>query len=727
MTGTRGEERIQVGDQYYLIATSRASYRQKLVLSHEDLFGVFDLSGDIPPAGLEDLGLFFHGMRHLDRFEIRLNGDFPLFLSSRVSDDNVQLVSEMTNADVTRDGLIVIPRDTVALRRTKILVEDRLYESIELESFHDAEVRCELLLMVSADFSDIFELRGLRRAQHGELLPPELGRHGILFRYRGRDGRERATRITVDGPLERFGATGFLQPITLAPGERLRLEISIACELAGTPPTPPRHYDEAERARRTTEHAWLDGQASVESSNQFFNDFMARSTADVAMLRSTRDGAPYVYAGIPWFATMFGRDGIITALETLAFAPEIARGTLHRLAALQGSEENAARDEQPGKIVHEVRDDEMAACGEVPFGRYYGSVDSTPLFLVLGAAYVRRTGDLATAETLWPSFERALQWIERYGDRDGDGYVEYCRESPQGLANQGWKDSHDAVFHRDGRIAEPPIALVEVQGYVYAAWRGMASLAGRLGKTALARDLTAAAAELRRRFHRDFWMEDERYFAIALDAEKRRCEIVTSNPGHCLWSGIVEPDRAGTVAARLMASDVFCGWGIRTVSERAARFNPMSYHNGSVWPHDNALAAAGMRRYGAIDGALRVLSGLFDTSLFVEHARLPELFCGFERRPHGTPVPYPVACRPQAWAAASPFLLLQAVLGLRFDPAARRIVFHRPALPPWLEWLVIRNLQLGGGAVDVRLSGPRRSSSVEVLRRTGELEVLIRK
>ena len=721
------EERIQIGGQYYLVAASRASYRQKAILSHEDVFGVFDLSGDIPTAGTEDLGVFFHGTRHLDRFELRLNGDVPLFLSSRISDDNVQLVTEMTNADVSRDGKIVVPRDTIALHRVKILVDDRLYESIELASFHDREVRCELLLMVSADFADIFELRGLRRPSRGELLAPEARRDGLLFRYRGRDGRERATRITVDAPLEPFGPTGFLHVITLAPGQRARLEVSVGCELGGVAPTPRRGYEAAADARRGAERTWLASQASIDSSNDFFNELMARSTADLAMLRSTTNGEPYVYAGIPWFATMFGRDGIITALETLAFAPAIAHGTLHRLAALQGVEVNAARDEQPGKIVHEVRDDEMAVCGEVPFGRYYGSVDSTPLFLVLAAAYVRRTGDLATAEALWPSLERALEWIERYGDRDGDGYVEYHRETPDGLANQGWKDSHDAIFHRDGRIAEPPIALVEVQGYVYAARRGLAYLATRLGKHALARDLVEAASALRRRFHDDFWIADECYYAIALDAEKRRCEIVSSNPGHCLWTGLIDREHAAAVIARLTASDMFCGWGIRTLSETAPRFNPMSYHDGSVWPHDNALIAAGFRRYGAVDAAVQVMTGLFDTSLFVDHARLPELFCGFERRPHGTPVPYPVACRPQAWAAASPFLILQAMLGLRFDPSAGRIVFHRPALPPWLEWLVIRDLRLGPATLDVRIDGPRRSSSVDVLRRTGNVEVLIRK
>jgi glycogen debranching enzyme len=354
-------------------------------------------------------------------------------------------------------------------------------------------------------------------------------------------------------------------------------------------------------------------------------------------------------------------------------------------------------------------------------------VDSTPLFLVLAGAYARRTGDLDTAAALWPHFERALDWIDRYGDRDGDGYVEYCRETPRGLVNQGWKDSHDAVFHRDGRIAEPPIALVEVQGYVYAARRALAYLARRLGKEPLAHDLEAQAADLQRRFHRDFWMEEEGFYALALDAEKRRCDVVTSNPGHCLYTGIVASEVGARVAARLMQPDLFCGWGIRTLSARERRFNPLSYHNGSVWPHDNALIADGLRRYGAVDAALRVAAGLFDASLFVENARLPELFCGFERREHGTPVPYPVACRPQAWSAGSVFLLLRALLGLTFDPAHRRVIFNRPVLPEWLEWVTIRNLALGSARLDLRVQGRRPGSSVEIVRREGDVEVLVRK
>jgi glycogen debranching enzyme len=726
MKGPQAGERVQIGDQYYVVASARASRRRKRTLSHGDLFGIFDLSGDVPAAGLEDLGLFFHGTRHLDRLELYVNGETPHFLESHLTDDDVELVSDLTNADVMEDERVRVPRDTIAVRRIKALAHDRLLEHIELRNYWAARIRCELLVRIHSDFADIFELRGMVRERRGTFAPPCVTRGGIVFAYEGRDGRARRTVIEASPEPTSVSAEGFVHVLDLAPGERWTLDLAIRCELDGVAPTQSRPFAVTRTARHDGERAWRDSQARISSSNEGLDDWIARSVSDVAMLRSQHEDT-YLYAGIPWFATLFGRDSVIAALETLAIAPHIAAGTLRHLAALQGSVENAERDEQPGKIVHEVRDDEMAASGEVPFGRYYGSVDSTPLFLMLAAAYVRRTGDLELAETLWPHVERALEWIERYGDRDGDGFIEYARETPRGLVNQGWKDSHDAIFHADGRIATPPIALVEVQGYLYAARRGLAHVARRLGKTAQARELRRQAADLRTRFHRAFWMEEEGFFALALDAEKRRCEVITSNPGHCLYAGIVNRELAPRVVARLMRDDLFCGWGVRTLAEGAPRYNPMSYHNGSVWPHDNAILAAGLRRYGAITECVRVVSALFEAAQRMEDTRLPELFCGFDRRDRGTPIPYPVACRPQAWASAATFMLLRALLGVTFGPRRSLIVFDRPRLPAWVRSVTIHDLRLGEATVDVEVSGgDRPTSSVEVLRRTGDVEVLIR-
>ncbi len=726
MTRPAEGERVQIGDEYYLVASARASRRRKRTLSHGDLFALFDLSGDVPAAGLEDVGLFFHGTRHLDRLELYINGEPPHFLESHTTDDDVALVCDLTNADVMEDEHVRVPRDTIAVRRVKVLAHDRLLERIELRNYWAAPIRCELLVRFHADFADIFELRGVVRGRRGASAPPRVTRSGVVFVYDGCDGRRRRTAIDCGPEPSSVSAEGFVHVLDLAAGDTWAVDVTVRCELDGVPSSASRSFGATRSARHEAERVWRESQTRITSSNKNLNDWITRSVSDVAMLRSLHEDT-YLSAGIPWFATLFGRDSVIAALETLAFAPQIAIGTLRRLAALQGSVENADRDEQPGKIVHEVRDDELATAGEVPFGRYYGSVDSTPLFLMLAAACVRRTGDLSLAETLWPHFERALEWIERFGDRDGDGFIEYARETPRGLANQGWKDSHDAIFHADGRIATPPIALVEVQGYLYAARRGLAYVARRLGNTALARDLGRQADELQERFHGAFWMEEQGFFALALDGEKRPCEVITSNPGHCLYTRIVRPEVAPRVIKRLMREDLFCGWGVRTLAEGAPRYNPMSYHNGSVWPHDNALLAAGLRSYGAIAECVRVASALFETAQRMEDCRLPELFCGFDRGERATPVPYPVACRPQAWASAATFSLLRALLGLTFNPRRSLIVFDRPRLPSWVGSITLHDLRLGEATVDVLVSdGERTTSSVEVLRRSGDVEVLIR-
>jgi glycogen debranching enzyme len=618
----------------------------------------------------------------------------------------------------------------------KILATDRLYELIDLESFHPSTVSSTLSIDVHADFADIFELRGQRRERRGVRARAHVTKDGIVFGYRGTDGRRRRTTVHVYASGAVAGHSGgsrvaqrltperVVLDLTLDRGDPLRLEVVVECEIEDVAASPRASFDQALSTRRAEESAWLASHARITSSNQHLDEWLERSVVDLAMLRSSTAECTLIYAGVPWFAATFGRDAVITALETLTLAPAIAAGTLRRLAALQGTTEAPERDEQPGKIVHEVRHDEMAAAGEVPFGRYYGSVDSTPLFLLLAGAYVRRTGDLALAGELWPAFERALEWITRYGDRDGDGYVEYARETPRGLVNQGWKDSHDSISHRDGRLAEAPIALVEVQGYLYGAYRGLAFIARRLGQRPLAGELLQRAADLQARFHRDFWMEDQGFYALALDGEKRRCEVVSSNPGHCLATGIVPADVARRVAERLLQPDLFCGWGIRTLSAHERRFNPMSYHNGSVWPHDNALVAAGLRRCGAVAEAVAVLRAFFDASVHVEQARLPELFCGFTRAEHTGPVPYPVACRPQAFAAGSAFMMLQAALGLRIDAFRNRLTFDRPRLPDGINEVRLENLRVGMCSVDLSVARP---GTVSVVRRDGPLDVVIRK
>jgi glycogen debranching enzyme len=438
------------------------------------------------------------------------------------------------------------------------------------------------------------------------------------------------------------------------------------------------------------------------------------------------EGGRYVAAGIPWFATLFGRDSLLTAMQSLAFRPQLAVETLEVLAALQATEVDDFRDAEPGKILHELRVGETARAGELPHSPYYGSVDSTPLWLVLLGATYDWTGDRALVDRLWPNALAALRWIDEWGDRDGDGFVEYERRSPRGLLNQGWKDSGDAIRDRTGRESKAPIALAEVQGYVYDAKLRMARLATIRGDAALTARLTREAALLRDRFEEAFWVEDQRYYAMALDGEKRQADAVGSNAGHCLWSGIVSPERARDVADKLLGPALFSGWGIRTYASNQRGYNPFGYHTGTVWPHDTSLAAAGLKRYGFQDEANRLVGHMLEAAQHFSEFRLPELFCGFDRETAPMPVPYPVACSPQAWSAGAVFMFLQTMLGIRAHADTRELELLRPNLPDWLAKVTVSNLRIGEASVDLLFHRWRGTTSAEVLRKVGDLSLTIR-
>ncbi len=716
-------DHIRLNEEYYVLISALVSRQPQVLLNHADSFAIFDLAGDIPIAHREAYGLFHRGTRFLNRFELRLNGQFPLLLSTFPTHEGSALVTYLSNADELSGGKVTLRRDTLVLRRSKTLLQNTLYEALHLHNYGGQPLRLEVELLFAADFADVFELRGTKRARRGLLVAPVVERGCLRLPYQGLDGVRRETVLQFSPPPRHLGATSAYFEVDLGPGEETSLEIHIACH-AGSSTAAAHTFSSALATVCHERNTWRQHFPTISSDNEDFNAWLNRSLQDLSILRTSGPHGSYVYAGIPWFATIFGRDGLITALETLAFSPDLAAGTLRTLASLQGQQSNSERDEEPGKILHEMRYGEMAVTGEIPFGRYYGSVDATPLFLLLLAEYGDRTADLALVHELWPAAVAAMRWIDITADEVG--YVNYARQTQRGLVNQGWKDSHDAISHEDGTLAEPPIALAEVQAYVYAARRGLARLARRLGYFADSATWDSQAARLQENFHRDFWLADEGTFALALDGQRRPCRVVSSNAGHCLFGGIAEEEKARRVAHCLMRDDMFCGWGIRTLSTRARRYNPMSYHNGSVWPHDNALIAAGFARYGMSEQVQQLLTALFDASLGIENRRLPELFCGFARHQHPSPVPYPVACKPQAWAAGSVFLLLQAALGLRIDAWERRVSFERAALPRWLNRLTIQGLQVCDARLDLSITRGHLYAAVEVLKREGEVEVVVR-
>jgi glycogen debranching enzyme len=592
-----------------------------------------------------------------------------------------------------------------------------------VRNFDEQTRKVRLALDFDADFVDVFEVRGFTRASRGNVRKSVCAPDHARLEYASLDGVPRATDLYFSPQPAGLTPQRATFELALAPKQRRAIFVTVHCRTNDK--TLERHPLIAVRSARRDLRAATRQASALETSSTTVNDTLCRSMADISMLVTDTEHGPFPYAGVPWFSTAFGRDGLITALQTLWMYPALARGVLRFLAATQSQTNDPTRDAEPGKILHEARRGELARLGEVPFERYYGSVDATPLFIVLAGRYRRYTNDLTTLKLIWPNLKAALAWIDQYGDIDGDGFVEYARRSGSGLTNQGWKDSGDSVFHSDGRLADAPIALSEVQGYVYAARLHMAELAEVLGEHALASAQRQRAAELRERFDAAFWNERLGMYALALDGAKRQCEVRSSNAGQTLFTGIALPERAARMARVLVDREFFTGWGVRTISAREPRFNPASYHNGSIWPHDNALIALGLSNYGHAEEAEQIANALFDAAARMDLRRLPELFCGTPRRRDKGPVLYPVACSPQAWAAATPMGLLQACLGLEIDAAARVVRLRHPRLPASLEWLRIRRLLVGDASVDLLLRRHDADVAVNVLRKEGDVVVAV--
>ena len=715
---------LQLDDQFPILADAQRVAGPLRVLKHGDTFSVFDQHGDVIGGEAEEQGLYYHCTRYLSTLELLLARRRPLLLSSTVSDDNVVFVADFTNVDVRREERVELPRGEIHLFRSRVLGDGLSIDRIRVGNHSLRTIDVPLSVRFGADFADMFEVRGTRRPRRGTLLPERLGDECVL-EYVGLDNVERRTRIRWTRRPDALepGTAKFL--LRLAPHEKISFEMSVICE-ENRHERAASDFDTELAASRSVIAARRSRRCVLRSSSESLNRWVKRSAADLQMMITDTPHGPYPYAGIPWFSTPFGRDGLITAYELLWAAPEIARGVLSFLASTQATTYSDVQDAQPGKILHEMRSGEMPALGEVPFARYYGSIDSTPLFIMLAHAYFRRSGDRAFIEQLWPHLLAALDWMVRDGDTDGDGFLEYARQSEHGLVQQGWKDSNDSVFHKDGTLAEAPIALCEVQGYAYAAWRGAAHLAEARSDATAALEWHERANQIQSRFEETFWSDDLGTYALALDRHKRQCKVRSSaSPSRRTpprESGARE--RARRMCSTLMSEASFAGWGIRTIAAGEARYNPMSYHNGSIWPHDNALAAAGLARYGFTAAATRVLDAMLDLSQVVDLHRLPELFCGFHRRTDERPTLYPVSCAPQAWAAGSVYLLIQAALGLEIDAGEQRITFSRAALPESIERLYLTDLSVNDSRVTLLLERHANDVAVSVLKREGTVEVV---
>ena len=723
------------------------------VLKHENLFMLTNAHGDIRPDG-RGLGLYDSDTRVLSTYDMQLNGVHPVVLRAGPA-ASYYSTTELTNPDLFADPARQLDGSEVVLRRQSVgIVRERvvaggLRERIVITNYTTTPERSQVTLALDADFADIFELRGAVRAKRGERLPNVIGDDRITFRYRGLDDVLRRTHVSITpamavvagGETGGDGVVTLALDETIAPGGVLTLTVEVwydaepaaeagknvdAAEDDEQAPDPMPRID-ADQAI-AMHRAWRQSSAAIDATHVLAERALGRASADLRLLLNTdrQTGERYIAAGVPWFSCLFGRDSIITSIQLLSVRPQIARNTLRLLAHYQATDVDDWRDAQPGKILHELRNGELAGTGEIPHTPYYGAVDSTPLWLMLLDAYERWTADDELLEQLWPNALAALKWIDDYGDLDHDGFVEYQRLSARGLANQGWKDSWDSIRNRDGSLADGPIALVEVQGYVYAARRGMARLARLRGEIELAEREERAAAQLKDNFEQAFWMANVGTYAIALDGRKQRVDAIASNAGHALWTGIASEQHAPSVARVLTSGAMWSGWGIRTLSEETVGYNPIGYHLGTVWPHDNGICAAGFARYALSEEARKVCGALLDSTVYFREARLPELFCGFDREQSPLPVPYPVACSPQAWASGSLFHMVNATLGLTPDARNNRLELVRPALPEWLSSLRVRNLRVGDALVDLAFKGEPGSISVEVLRRIGDIDVVVR-
>ncbi|MGE8203001.1 glycogen debranching N-terminal domain-containing protein [Heyndrickxia sp. NPDC080065] len=695
------------------------------VIKENDLFFLTDTKGNVPENHYYGMGLYTKDTRFLSKLDLKINGEDPVLLSSN-AEENFMATILLTNPHIENDDELILWRESVEIERSRFIYDDVLYESIKVKNYYPKPISFDISVHMDVDFSDMFIVRGFQTGDIGHRTGQTVEDNSLIYHYIGADNVKRATKVTWDKKAKSVSSQGdiaFDFQLDHAEEERFTMMIQPQIGDLDVKEIIPR-----EVAIQKLEHSfikWGEKITKVQTDHQPLQRLVDRGISDLKVLLTDLGYGQFPVAGLPWFGVPFGRDSLIAALQMLAFNPEIAKGTLLTLASKQGKKVDPYRDEQPGKIMHEIRYGELAMTNQIPFTPYYGTIDATPLFLVLLTEYVKWTGDLEFFVQLKDHIESALNWIDQYGDRDGDGFVEYYQESAKGIANQGWKDSGDSIVHRNGDYGEAPIALSEVQGYVYQGKIGIAGLYEKIGDIEKAEKLRNEAEVLKEKFHQSFWMEDTQFYAIALDKEKKQVGTITSNPGHVLFSSMLNKDRADAVVKTLLSPKMFSGYGIRTMGGGEAGYNPMSYHDGSIWPHDNSMILLGMSKLGYQHDAKQVINGLVEAAAYFEYDRLPELYCGYGKE-KGKAIKYPVACSPQAWAAGTPLVFIQSLLGL-FPNSLDNEIHLTPTLLEEMNFLKVENISVGGGQISVSVVRDNNEIHVTVDKNTTNFDVIIHK
>lgn len=724
---------VQPEEDKYHIPTNVINLDERTqVLNHFDTFGIFDRWGDVHPQAKHSQGIFHLGSRFISRLELRLNRQKPVLLGSSIKEDNDILSVDLTNTPMIDFKL---EENTLHILRSQVVRNGMYAEEINVSNYGQVTANFDLSITFGADFRDIFEIRGIERKVETSKVELTSTKNKIVFNYKGLDNIYRSTEIVFKKreDYEIYHNTiRFHFSIEANKTQHIGYTIYFLSEehSISTNEIDEKKVEDFINLKSLIKKDFESTRslfASIYTSNEQFNHWLNRSRADLQSLLTQTIHGRYPYAGVPWYNTAFGRDGIITAMETLWIAPDIAKDTLNFLSAMQAKKIIPEKDAEPGKIIHEIRTGEMANTGEIPFKEYYGTIDATPLFVMLAGMYYERTADRETIKKIWPNIKNAIHWIDNYGDIDKDGFVEYIHKAENGLTNQGWKDSFDSIMYENGNFCKPPIALCEVQGYVYAAKRYAAFLAIELGEKEYGKNLSQQAKELKRKFNEDFWDEKTQTYVLALDADKKPCRVLSSNPGQCLFTEIVRAKNSKKLTETLLSPELFSGWGIRTLSAKEIRYNPMSYHNGSIWPHDNGLIAYGLSKYGFQTETLRIMQSLFEASLFIDLQRLPELFCGFDRRKSEGPTAYPVACSPQAWSVGVVFLLFQSCIRIHIDALKKTVIFDKPALPDYIDYVCVSNIQLSSGVCEFEMRRHRNDVGLNVVQKPKDWEVIVKK